>query len=162
VRLGATLLSNAASSFDLASAVLWDPVGEGAEHRAELVEAHRRYIRGVPLFSLRARLGLRSARGPRELLGATYSETGLRELGALSLRPFGSASCPVETLSSSALGWSSLSSKTCCGRRYLSGAGAVGPEAAMKESCCQFGPHEKLAEFSASLRLPERERRSCW
>jgi hypothetical protein len=41
---------------------------------------------------------LGSARGQQELLGATYSKAGLAELAALSLRSFGSASCPVETL----------------------------------------------------------------
>jgi amino acid adenylation domain-containing protein len=102
VRLGATLLSNAASRLDLASVVLWDPIREGSQHRAELAEAHRRYIRGAPLFSLRTRLGLGSPRGQQELLGATYSKTGLRQLAALSLRSFGPASCPVETVTSEA------------------------------------------------------------
>ena len=98
VRLGATLLSNAAAGLELASAVLWDPIGEGSQHRAELTEAHRRYVRGAPLFSLRTRLGLDSAPGRRDLLGATYSEMGWHELGALNLRSFGSAACPVETI----------------------------------------------------------------
>ena len=98
VRLGATLLSNAANGFDLARAVLWDPIREGAEHRAELAAAQRRYLRGGPLFSLPARLGLGRPRGQHELLGATYSELALRELGALRLRSFGAWPCPVETM----------------------------------------------------------------
>jgi acyl carrier protein len=107
VRLGATLLSNAAAGFDLSRAVLWDPIRDGAQHRAELAEAHRRYVRGTPLFSLRARLRLGSGRGRRELLGATYSESALVELSALRLRPFESGACSVETLTSDC-GWLDL------------------------------------------------------
>jgi len=100
VRLGATLLSNTARSLDLAGAVLWDPIRDGSHHRRQLGAAHRRYIRGGPLFTLRTRLGLGGSRGQHELLGATYSDSALRELDSLSLRPFGSASCPVETITS--------------------------------------------------------------
>lgn len=99
-RLGATLLSNAARRLDLAGAVLWDPIADGSHYYAELAAAHRRYLRGGPLFSLGARLGLGRRRGQRELLGATYSAWGLRELAALGLCRFGSASCPVETMTS--------------------------------------------------------------
>jgi amino acid adenylation domain-containing protein len=85
VRLGATLLCEAAAGLDLARIIVWDPVCDGAEHYAELVALHRRYLRGLQHL----RLGRRPARlrGAEELLGATYSAEALRELRGMSIAP---------------------------------------------------------------------------
>lgn len=95
VRLGATLLGGVAGHLDLARWVLWDPVGQGSDHYAEMVAAHARYLRAVQ------HLQFRRARRPgaEELLGTTYSETALRELKGMVLGPGSNASAvPVKWL----------------------------------------------------------------
>jgi amino acid adenylation domain-containing protein len=83
VRLGATLLGGVAGRLDVARWVLWDPIGHASDYYAEMVAAHRRYLRAVQHLELR-----RSGRpGTEELLGATYSERALRELKAMVLGP---------------------------------------------------------------------------
>ena len=83
VRLGATLLSNTLGRVNLSSLVLWDPIGEGINFYAEMVEMQRRYVLGTQ--------HLRLGRAPRrtlaavELLGATYSPGAVRQLQALAL-----------------------------------------------------------------------------
>ena len=94
VRLGATLLANVGALPAFSRLVFWDPVERGASHLDDLRAAHRRSLAATPLGSLRARLSARRGRGQHELLGATYSETALRELAALSLP----GSCPARRL----------------------------------------------------------------
>jgi amino acid adenylation domain-containing protein len=81
VRLGATLFSN--TQLDVARLVVWDPIVAGSTYCTELREIHRRYVRGLQHL----RLGRPPHRvpGAEELLGATYSDTMLRELRALAL-----------------------------------------------------------------------------
>jgi amino acid adenylation domain-containing protein len=81
VRLGATLLGGVAERLEIARWVLWDPIGCGADYYADMVAAHARYLRSVQ------HLHVRKARrhGAEELLGATYTETTLRELRGMTL-----------------------------------------------------------------------------
>ncbi|HXK20683.1 MAG TPA: AMP-binding protein [Polyangiaceae bacterium] len=99
VRFGATLLSSVASQLDLAKLVFWDPIERGSDYLAELDQAQRRYVRAMPLRSLRARVANLRARGELELLGTLYSDAGLRELAALAMSSRDAARCPVQTLS---------------------------------------------------------------
>lgn len=98
-RLGGTLLSRAAEELPLARLVLWDPIPQGAEYRAQLVAAERRYAHGrLPAF--RARIASWLSRSQRELLGHRYSEQALRELARLELaRPTPNA-CPARVFTS--------------------------------------------------------------
>ena len=81
VRLGATLLSN--TQLDFARLVFWDPIIAGSTYYTELAELHRRCVRSLQHL----RLGRPPQRvlGAEELVGATYSDTMLRELRALTL-----------------------------------------------------------------------------
>ncbi|HEU4539282.1 MAG TPA: hypothetical protein VFS00_34410, partial [Polyangiaceae bacterium] len=83
VRLGATLLYNAAGDLGLSRLVSWDPVCDGAEYYAEMADAHRRYVSSMHHL----RLGRRPERlpGAEELLGTTYSDEALRELRGLAV-----------------------------------------------------------------------------
>ena len=83
VRLGATLLCNAGEKLDVSRLVLWDPVGDGASHYADMVRMQQRYLRGMQHL----RLGRRLERllGAEELLGTTYSDAALRELRQLAI-----------------------------------------------------------------------------
>ncbi len=83
VRLGATLLCNAAGDLGLSRLILWDPVCDGAEYYAEMAVAHRHYVSSMQHL----RLGRAPARlpGAEELLGTTYSDAALRELRGLSI-----------------------------------------------------------------------------
>ena len=98
VRLGATLLANAAQNTDFSQLVLWDPVEQGSAHLADLRRAHRRLLRASPLPSLRTRWTQWAERGPVELLGATYSRAALQELAALTIPRETSGSCAVASL----------------------------------------------------------------
>jgi amino acid adenylation domain-containing protein len=99
VRLGATLLWNVAGRLDIAKLVLWDPVCQGAEHYTAMAEGHRRYLRAVQHLQRRRTA---PGAGGEELLGATYSETALRELKALVIGPRATgASIPIKWLSTS-------------------------------------------------------------
>jgi hypothetical protein len=83
VRLGATLLSNAAGDLGLSRLILWDPVCDGAEYYAEMAAAHRHYVSSMQHL----RMGRPPGRlpGAEELLGTTYSDAALRELRGLSI-----------------------------------------------------------------------------
>jgi pimeloyl-ACP methyl ester carboxylesterase len=96
VRLGATLLANAAQDTQFSRLVLWDPVERGSQHLADLRAAHRRVVRASPLLSLGARLATWTKRGRAELLGSSYSRLALRELAELTLPRAHGGSCPVE------------------------------------------------------------------
>ena len=85
VRLGALLLGQAASRVDARKLVLWDPVRDGAAHFDELRRMQRAYLRGVaPLRFWSFRF---ERTPPNELLGTSYSESTLRELGRARLEP---------------------------------------------------------------------------
>jgi amino acid adenylation domain-containing protein len=86
VRLGATLLCNAASRFDTGKVVLWDPIYRGCEYRAEAEQGQRRYMRSLTPLRLRMP-GRRDAPGC-ELLGLRYSHRALDELNALVIPTF--------------------------------------------------------------------------
>ncbi|HEX6277378.1 MAG TPA: amino acid adenylation domain-containing protein [Polyangiaceae bacterium] len=103
-RLGATLLSKVTSELEVDGVVLWDPVMRGSEHRAELERAQRSLLRASPRWP--PKLLERRGDGRRELLGATYSSTLLKELDQLTLEPPPS-SCSVETLITNS-GWLEL------------------------------------------------------
>ena len=98
VRLGATLLATVAQPLQLSRLILWDPVENGAHYLGQLRAAQRRLLRAMPLLSLRDRLDGWMNRERGELLGATYSQTALRELVDLGMpkRDFGT--CPVQRL----------------------------------------------------------------
>jgi acyl carrier protein/pimeloyl-ACP methyl ester carboxylesterase len=84
VRFGGTLLWNVGPDLDLAGLVFWDPIGDGAEHYAEMAAGHRRYLRSVQHLRLWARgVPLARTANREELLGFTYSETAVREMRAL-------------------------------------------------------------------------------
>jgi amino acid adenylation domain-containing protein len=85
VRLGATLLWNAAGGLDVAKLVLWDPICDGAGYYAEMTEGHRRYLGATR--HLRFRRSKSRAAGSETILGSTYSATALRELKALAVAP---------------------------------------------------------------------------
>jgi acyl carrier protein/pimeloyl-ACP methyl ester carboxylesterase len=100
VRLGATLLSRAASRLDLSHVVFWDPVQSGAQHLAELRDAHVRYARATWVPTLRVRVPSWPRRGKHELLGFAYSDTALRELDALVIPEHAPGSCAARIMTS--------------------------------------------------------------
>jgi amino acid adenylation domain-containing protein len=83
VRLGGLLLAAALRELELARAVLWDPVEDGARHLATLSVAQRRYLRSIA--PLRLLPWPRRSPPAGELLGTRFSEPVRRELAALSL-----------------------------------------------------------------------------
>jgi acyl carrier protein len=85
VRLGGSLLCQAASDLDIARLVLWDPVCEGAEHSAELARMQRAYLRSIA--QLRFWKWRRTRPPGNELLGTTFSDAAFRELKAFVLAP---------------------------------------------------------------------------
>jgi acyl carrier protein/pimeloyl-ACP methyl ester carboxylesterase len=88
VRFGGTLLWRAGRNLDLAGFVFWDPVGDGAEHYAEMAAAHRKYLGSVQhlRFWAQAARRARVAYG-EDLLGFTYCERALGEMKALAMAP---------------------------------------------------------------------------
>lgn len=95
-RLGATLLVGAAARLQLSKLVLWDSITDGAQYRAQLLQAQRRYARSLPGSRWRAHFS--SRRGATELLGATYSHDALAELSRFQPRDTHGLSIPVQTL----------------------------------------------------------------
>jgi hypothetical protein len=82
VRLGALLLCDAARELPLDRLVLWDPVGDGGEHFAELTQLERAYERSVAHLKFwSSRAAVRSD----ELLGMQYPAPVRTELEALEL-----------------------------------------------------------------------------
>ncbi len=85
VRLGATLLWNAAEGLEVERFVLWDPVVSGSEYVAALTAMHRRCLEAREHFSFRKRPESKLKAEGVQLLGSTYSAAALAELRALSI-----------------------------------------------------------------------------
>jgi pimeloyl-ACP methyl ester carboxylesterase len=119
VRLGGTLLWNAARDLDVARIVLWDPICDGADYYAGITAGHRRYLRATR--HLRFRRARRRAGGAEEILGTTYSEAALRELRALSIAPIASIASsrpvPVKWLGTSGCVRQEAVFRAACDRR---------------------------------------------
>jgi amino acid adenylation domain-containing protein len=95
VRFGATLLWNA-RSLDVERLVLWDPVGDGSAHYAELAKMRRAYERGTQ--HLRGTMRLTEPSGDEELAGLVLSQAMLQELKALAITRAEGAATPSKWL----------------------------------------------------------------
>jgi amino acid adenylation domain-containing protein len=152
VRLGGTLLWNAAGGLDVTKIVLWDPICDGTGYYAEMTEGHRRYLGATQ--HLRFRRAKRRDTGSEEILGSTYSETALRELKALSIAPIAtSRPVPVKWLGTSQHGRQEAVFRATCGERAGSRIEAMDVDCAwhdvsrLEDILPDIGVSKRLAEM---------------
>lgn len=83
VRLGATLLCETLPRAELERVVLWDPVCDGQSYRDEQLALHGAYLHSTA--HMRWWRQPAPLPGATELLGTTYSDAALTQLGALKI-----------------------------------------------------------------------------